>query len=68
MTYLFEGLLIESHDHVRVHVEEAPVGVVSKPLVAGGVDDALFVIVVFCFGAEKRELMATRTINKRKIV
>lgn len=40
--YLLERLLVDLHDHVGVHVEEAPVGVVREALVSRGIDDALF--------------------------
>lgn len=41
LTHLLKGLLVEVHHHVRIHVEESPVGVVREALVTRGVDDAL---------------------------
>lgn len=42
ISYLLEGFLVHAHDHVGVHVEEAPVGVVREALVSRGIDYALF--------------------------
>ena len=40
-TYLLETFLVEVNHNIRVHVQEAPVGVVSEADVAGGLDDPL---------------------------
>ena len=40
-TYLLETFLVEVHHTVRVHVQEAPVDVVSEAGVAVGLDDPL---------------------------